>query len=93
MPKVVITAQVEDAVKWEEGFRTHGDLFRSQTTTRIDFGGIEGNEVALCLEMQDLDKFMKVLDPSATADAMSFDGVKRDTVKIFVLDKEFDFDQ
>ena len=31
MPKVVITAQVEDAVKWEEGFRTHGELFRSQT--------------------------------------------------------------
>ena len=29
MPKVVVTAQVEDAAKWEEEFRTHGDLFRS----------------------------------------------------------------
>ena len=26
MPKVVVTAQVEDATKWEEGFRTHVDL-------------------------------------------------------------------
>lgn len=93
MPKVVITAQVEDAVKWEEGFRTHSDLFRSQTTTKIDFGGTDDNQVALYLEMDDLDKFMKILDSPATADAMAFDGVKRDTVKIFVLDKEFDFDQ
>jgi len=93
MPKVILTAQVEDAVKWEEGFRTHGELFRSQTTTKIDFGGTDENQVALYLEMDDLDKFMKILDSSATADAMAFDGVKRDTVKIFVLDKEFDFDQ
>ena len=33
MPRVVVTAQVEDLVKWEEGFRTHGDLFRSQTVS------------------------------------------------------------
>jgi hypothetical protein len=26
MPRVVVTGQVEDLVKWEEGFRTHGDL-------------------------------------------------------------------
>ena len=29
MPKVAVTAQVEDSVKWEERFRTHGDLFRA----------------------------------------------------------------
>ncbi len=28
MPKVIVTAQVEDPVKWEEGFRTHGELLR-----------------------------------------------------------------
>ncbi len=33
MPRVVVTAQVEELVKWEEGFRTHGDLFRSQTVS------------------------------------------------------------
>ena len=92
MPKVVITAQVEDAVKWEEGFRTHGELFRNQTVSKLNFGTIEGNEVALYAEVQDLDKYMKVLDSPAAADAMSFDGVKRDTVRLFVLDKEVDFD-
>jgi hypothetical protein len=34
MPKVVITAQIEDPDKWEKRFRTHGPLFRSQTVTK-----------------------------------------------------------
>ena len=90
MPKVVITAQVEDRVKWERGFRTHGDLFRSQTITKpIDFAAIDGNQVAVCMEPDNLDTFMKNLDSPATVEAMAFDGVKRETVKVFVLDKEF----
>ena len=90
MAKVIITAAVEDTAKWEEGFRTHGDLFRSQTVTKIDFGIAEDNNVAVCFEMDNLDTYMKILESPATADAMEFDGVKRDTVKVFVLDKEFD---
>jgi hypothetical protein len=31
---------------------------------------------------------MKMLDSPAMAEAMAFDGVKRETVKVFVLDKE-----
>jgi hypothetical protein len=90
MPKVVITAQVKDRVQWEKGFRTHGDMFRSQSVTKpVDFGTIEGNHVAVCFEPDNLDAFLKSLDSPATAEAMAFDGVKRDTVKVFVLDKEF----
>jgi hypothetical protein len=90
MPKVVVTAQVENPAKWEEGFRTHGDLFRSQTVTEpIRFGILEGNQVAVCFEPRDLDTYMKLLDSPATAEAMAFDGIKRETVKVFVLDKEF----
>jgi hypothetical protein len=89
MPKVVVTAQVEDPVKWEKNFRTHGDLFRTQTVTKpVSFATIEGNHVAVCLEPDDLDTCMKILDSRATAEAMAFDGVKRETVKVFVLDKE-----
>jgi hypothetical protein len=90
MPRVLITAQVKDPVKWEAGFRTHGDLFRSQTVTApIGIGINKGNEVAVYLEPKDLDTFLKILDSPATAEAMDFDGVKRETVKMFVLDKEF----
>ena len=49
MPKVVITAQVEDPVKWEAGFRTHGELFRNNYTVTTPIGiAISGNEVAVC---------------------------------------------
>ena len=90
MARVVVTAQVEDAVKWEKSFRTHGDFFRSQTVTKpINFATIEGNMVAVCAEPDNLDTFMKILNSAATADAMTADGVKRETVKVFVLDKEF----
>ena len=71
VPKVVVVAQVEDSVKWEEGFRTHGDLFRSQTITKpINFGTIEGNQIAVCVEPDDLTVFMKIMDSPATAEAL-----------------------
>ena len=90
MPKVVLTAQVEDAAAWERGFRTHGALFRSQTVTKpIHFTVVEDKKCVLCMEPDDLDTFLKILDSPVTAEAMAFDGVKRDTVKMFVLDKEF----
>ncbi len=90
MPKVVVTAQVEDTLTWEAGFRTHGDLFRSQTvTTAIGMGIREGNEVAVCLEPANLDTFLAGLESPDTAAAMVQDGVKRETVKVCVIDKEF----
>lgn len=89
MAKVVITAEVEDLVQWEKGFRTHGDLFRSQTVTKpISISTNENNEVALIFEPEDLGTFMKLLESDGPA-AMANDGVKRETVKMFVLDKEF----
>ena len=91
MTKIIITAQVEDSTKWEEGFRTHSDLFRSQTVSKpIDISINEGNEVALCMEVDDVDTFFKIMDSPATAEAMAFDGVKRETVKIFVCDRHFE---
>ena len=89
MAKVVVTAQVEDAVKWEQGFRTYADLFRNNygVTTVVDFA-ISGNEVAVCFDATDLDRALNGLQSPETAEAMGVDGVKRDTVKVFVLDRE-----
>ena len=90
MPRVVVTAQVEELVKWEEGFRTHGDLFRSQTVSGpIGIATNEDNEIAVCFDASDLDRFLQGMDSSETAETMAVDGVKRETVKVFVLDKEF----
>ena len=91
MAKVIITAQVEDSAKWEEGFRTHGELLRSMTSAGHYFTITEDNELTLYAEPDDVDKFFEVMDSPATEEAMAHDGVKRETVKIVVLDKEFTY--
>ena len=90
MARVVVTAQVQDATEWEEGFRTHVELFREQTATAMYFTVTDENEFAICAEVDDLDKWREILESSATEEAMEHDGVKRETVKVFVLDKELD---
>lgn len=89
MPTVVITADVDDAAKWEQGFRTHGKLFRDQTIKKVNFAVTGDNQVACSFKVKDLDAYMKLLESDITADAMRSDGVRRDTVKVFVLDKTF----
>lgn len=89
MAKVIITAKVEDPIKWEEGFRTHGELFKRQTcASPIHISIQEGNEVALIFEVENVDTYMKILETEGPG-AMANDGVIRETVKIFVMDKEF----
>ena len=88
MSMVIITAQVQDPVKWEAGFRTHGDLFRTYTIRTPIHYAIAGDEVSICMEPESLKSFMEGMESQATAEAMAFDGVKRETVKTFVLDKE-----
>lgn len=89
MKKVIITATVEDTTQWEAGFRTHVDLFRKQTVnTPINFTANDNKEVAIIFEPDDLDTFLALMDTQETADAMAFDGVKKESVKVFILDKE-----
>ena len=89
MAKVIITADVEDSAKWEAGFRTHVDLFESMSVSKpIQLTSNENNEVAICVEPDDLDKYLEVLNSEETAQAMAYDGVKSETVKVYILDKE-----
>lgn len=91
MARAIITAQVEDSAKWEAAFRTHADLLRSMPSTVTYLTTNENNEVALYAEPSDLGKYMEVLESPATAEAMAVDGVKKETVKVFVLDREFSY--
>ena len=88
MSRVIITAQVEDSTNWEQGFRTHGELFNDYTATAIQFTATDENEVAILWEVTDVNAFFEHLDAPGTAEAMAADGVKTDTVKVFVLDKD-----
>jgi hypothetical protein len=89
--RVVVTAEVEDSAKWEEGFRTHGELLKSMSQSVSYFAATDDNEIAVYSEPADLEKYMEVLESPDTAEAMESDGVKQDTVKVYVLDKEFGY--
>jgi hypothetical protein len=91
MAKMIMVAQVEDLVRWEEGFRSHADLFRSYSITKpIAYGGMEDNYVAVCYEPDDMATLLKGIGYSMTVEAMKADGLKVETVKMFVLNKEFE---
>src|SRR5450631_2685242 len=66
LPKVIITAQVNDATKWEAAFRTHAELFKTYSIkTPIHFT-TNGSEVTICMEPEDLDAFHRAMDSKAT---------------------------
>jgi len=60
------------------------------TIESMTYGISEGNHIAVCGEPSDLVAYMKVLESPATAEGMAFEGVLRDTVKVFVLDNELE---
>ena len=91
MPRVIITAKVEDSTQWERGFRTHGELLGTMSQSVTWFTATRDNEVVLYSEPENLDTYMEVLESEETRDAMALDGILRDTVKVYVLDKEFSY--
>jgi len=88
MATVIITGQAEDSAAWEANFQTHNDVFRDYTATSVRYGTADNNEVITIWEVQDLDKMLASMDSAETAEAMKSDGFKRDTARVFVVDKE-----
>ncbi|MGD8340520.1 MAG: hypothetical protein PVH89_07030 [Gammaproteobacteria bacterium] len=88
MPRIVLTAEVEDTGKWESEFRGHRDLFREMGHASVyEYAIGDNNEVAVCVDVSDAAAFLESLQSDENVSAMKNDGVKRDTVKVFVVDK------
>jgi hypothetical protein len=46
MTKVIITANVEDSAKWEDGFRSNAYLFRGMSLSKtIQFSANDNNDL------------------------------------------------
>jgi hypothetical protein len=90
MPKIVVLAKCKDQAKWEAGFRTHADLFRTAygVSKPVSYGMGEDGYVGACFETGDLTKVMSAISSPDTVEAMENDGLLRDTVKVFIFDKE-----
>lgn len=88
MTRVILTAQVEDLAKWETGFRSHVELFRSMGVQQsIQYTMVAPNTVAITSEVADIGKYLELLQSPETAAAMDVDGAIKETVQVFVLDK------
>jgi len=90
MPKVIALATVENSVEWEKSFRTHVDVFKAYTATAVDFATISDNEIAVCFDVENLETYLQQMDSPETEAAMAADGVRRENVRLIVLDKKVD---
>ena len=92
MTRVIITAAVNNVEAWERSFRGHADLFRSQPgSSPYLIGSTDNGEVAVSAEVSDVAAYLASIQSQETIDAMAKDGVKPESVKVFVLDREFAF--
>jgi hypothetical protein len=89
MPLVILTADVRDSAAWERAYRTHGDLFKAAGFNAFDYTVSDDGHVVMSADVNDVSAYMDFLGSQSTQDAMKNDGVKRETVKVFVLDKHY----
>ena len=89
MPLVILTADVKDGARWERKYRKHGDMFEAAGLGTIHYTVSDDDHVVMCTDVDDVDAYMSFIGAESTREAMKGDGVKRKTVKVFVLDKQF----
>jgi len=91
MTRIVFTAKVKDVVKWEEGYREHGPMLREKlgVTKPIHFTtNAETNEICIQGEPDNLERYLEIVQTPELAEAMEKNGVLRETVKLYILDKQ-----
>ena len=91
MTRIVLTAKVKDAVQWEAGYREHAPMLREilGVTKTIHFTtDEETNEICIQGEPDDLEKYLEMVQTPEMAEAMEKNGVLRDTVKLYILNKQ-----
>ena len=90
MTRIVVAAIAKDVVKWEEGYRSHAPMLRELmgVTKRVQFTThAETNEICINAEPDDLEHYLGMAQSPEIAEAMEKNGVIRDTVKFYILDK------
>jgi hypothetical protein len=90
MAKILVVARCKDQAKWEAGFRSHSDLFRTAygVSKPVSYGMGDDDYVGSCFETNDLAKTLSAISSPETAKAMESDGLLPETVKVLVFDKE-----
>ena len=72
---IAVRAEVEDVETWRQGFKTHGDLFKSQGVSVAYMGATDEKSVIGVFDTNDVDAFMRIFNDPATAEAMANDKI------------------
>ena len=83
---IAVRAEVESVDHWREKFKTHDDLFKSQGVSLAHMGTADDKTVIAVFETNDVDKFVRIFNDPATAEAMSEDRITGG-VEMFILDE------
>ena len=92
MPKFVAIYEVEDPERWEAGFRTRSEMFKSWSGIGpVNYTVTEEGRVVHYGEYaDDIEKVFAAMQTPEGARAMAEDGVKPETMQVYVLDKQLD---
>ena len=86
---IAVRAEVESVDHWREKFKTHDDLFKSQGVSLAHMGTANDKTVIAVFETNDVDKFVRIFNDPATAEAMSEDKITGG-VEMVILDETFE---
>ena len=84
MPKLLITHEVDDVAHWTASPKRE-ELFADVAKDIRTFAHPEdGNRVGLTMEVTDIAAFEAVVSSEAGGEAMKYDGVRPDTIEVYV---------
>ena len=84
MATLLIFHEVEDVDHWLSSPRRREVFGPLGMTVRTFVDPEKSNRVGLIVEVPDMDTFQRMMESEAAADAMKFDGVRRDTIVMLV---------
>jgi hypothetical protein len=87
MTGIVLTAHVKDAARWEKGFRAHADLLKRGGMSNIHYSISDNNDVCVYFETDDVEASESFAQSPENIRGMEEDGVERDTLKSYRLEK------
>ncbi|MFF2028811.1 hypothetical protein [Arthrobacter sp. NPDC058192] len=84
MATLLIFHEVDDVDHWLSSPRRRELFGPLGMTVRTFVDPEKSNRVGLIVEVPDMDTFQRMMESEAAADAMKFDGVRRDTLLMLV---------
>ena len=84
MATLLIFHEVDDVDHWLSSPRRQELFGPLGMTVRTFVNPAKTDRVGLIVEVPDMDTFQRMMESEAAADAMKFDGVRRDTILMLV---------